>query len=78
MTLLFSQTGATTLMVNISCTVVKQKLFDEGDSYAQLTKMCKIAGMTNWEIFIAFLFNFLAYDLTVIWFSSWLQFESAI
>lgn len=47
-------------MVNISYTVVKQKLFDEGDSYAQLTKLCKIAGMVNLETFIAFLLNFLA------------------
>lgn len=40
--------------------MVKEKLFEEGDCYAQLTKMRKIAGMINWEIFIAFLFNFLA------------------
>lgn len=32
-------------MVDSSCTMVKQKLFEEGDCYAQLTKMCKTAGM---------------------------------
>lgn len=34
-------------MVNSSCTVVKQMLFEEEGNYAQLTKMCKIAGMIN-------------------------------
>jgi len=47
MVLLFISTGATPQMVNSSCTVVKQKLFEEGDSCAQLTKTCKIAGMIN-------------------------------
>lgn len=32
---------------NSSCTMVKEKLFEEGDCYAQLTKMHKIAGMIN-------------------------------
>lgn len=34
-------------MVQSSFTMVKQKLFEEEDSYIQLTQMCEISGMIN-------------------------------